>query len=345
MISLLAIGCSDDKMTPEAGPDDVKIEPIVDSDLFTVKELSTDIEMVEVIAFNNNYIFGGFDGFVITDQSLNEVAEYEQDMIVDQLINYHDEFACICTTEGIFKIDQNLTISKILDLPCTDMEVDGNGRILFVSGVGELSKERQISANILTLNVDEQQYEFYSDPTDSIDTFLGQLEILSNGDVFALGTDAGVYQYQGKNVIAKYSKLNVDFFPDDPSGLGTGYKILAVDNELYYIARQFPKRLLKFEENWKAVFDLDIGSYANYDAIPPKDRAIINGTFNNLDKLHNQVVISAQEGIIKVDPLSNEYDFIKDPNFPSDYVRKVYTTPTEEVIIILSDNTIVKYEN
>ena len=211
----MVLACSEEKIASEEGPNDVKAKPIVDADIFIVKEFESPIEVIEVIEFNNKYIFGGFDGFFVTDQSLNELGSYEQDMIVDQLINYNDDFACICTTEGIFKVDNNLAISKIIDLPCTDMEVDSSGKILFVSGTGELSQQTQITANILALDVNEQRFELYSDPKDSIGTFLNQMEIMSTGEIFALGSNATVYHYQNKKVTAKYSKDNVDFFPVD----------------------------------------------------------------------------------------------------------------------------------
>ncbi len=213
IFAFLALSCRDEEtIAPGNSSDAVKIEPLVDSDDFILKEVDSPVEFSEVIEFNNNYIFGGFGGFVITDQNLNVRDTYEENWIVYHLINYNDDFVCICANQGIFKVDQSLTTTKLIDLPCTDIAIDESGEILFISGLGELSKQRQISANILVLDVDEQRFDFYSDPTDSIGEFLQQIEILSNGEIFTLSISTSVFQYQDKNVAAKYSQENVDFY-------------------------------------------------------------------------------------------------------------------------------------
>jgi hypothetical protein len=345
IFAFLVLSCSEnERVAPKNDPEAVKFEPLVESDDYILKELESSVEFTEVIEFDNKYIFGGFNGFVITDQNLDMLNVYEQDMVVYHLINYNDNFACVCTDVGIFKIDQSLKTSKIIDLPCTDIEVDRNGQILFVSGNGILSKERQISANILELDVNEQQYDFYSDPTDSVGTFLNQIEILTNGKIFALASNSTVFQYQGKNVEAKYSKENIDFFPEDKFGFGSGHEIRAAGNELYYTTPQWPRRLLRYDQAWETIFDLNLDTYPDIDQAPERDKEILFGTFNSLNSIEGQIVIGAQYGIIKVNSVTDDYSFIKDPNFPNQFVRRVYSDTAGDVIVIMAGNSIIKYQ-
>ncbi|WKN44152.1 hypothetical protein [Tunicatimonas pelagia] len=346
IFAFLALGCKErETIAPEDALEAVRNEPLVDSANHILTELESSVEFTEVIEFSGKYIFGGFNGYVITDQSLNLLDTYERNMIVYHLINYNDDFACVCANQGIFKVDQSLRTTKLIDLPCTDIEIDGSGQILFISGLGELSQQRQISANILALDVDEQQFDFYSDPTDSIGEFLSQIEILSSGEIFTLSSNSSVFQYQDRNVIAKYSQEDVDFFPEDKSGLSSGYEIRAVGNELYYTTPQWPRRLLRYDQDWETVFDISFDSYENTEEVPERDQEILFSTFNSLNSIDGQVVIGAQDGIIKVNPTTNEYSFIKDPNLPNQYVRKIYSDTSGDVIVIVAGNNIIKYQN
>ncbi len=127
--------------------------------------------------------------------------------------------------------------------------------------------------------------------------------------------------------------------------MSSGYEIRAVGNELYYTTPQWPRRLLRYNQEWETVFDISSDSYENIEEAPEKDREILFGTFNSLNSIEGQVVIGAQDGIIQVDPTTNEYSFIKDPNFPNHFVRRIYSDPSGNVIVIMAGNNIIKYQN
>ncbi|MEM6845993.1 MAG: hypothetical protein AAF632_27530 [Bacteroidota bacterium] len=341
----LTFACNHDDEEPsnEIDPDEVLVTPLQDNGLPITKEFISSVEVTEVVKFNDKYLFAGYNGFMITDQNLNELDSYEEYMILGKLLNYRDEFVCVCTTEGIYQVDNTLNVKKIIDLPCSDMETDSDGEIIFVSSDGELSQERQIPANILVLDVTNQSFDFYTDPSDSIGAFLGQIEVLSNGEIFALGGNATVYHYKDQELFARYSKETADFFPEDKSGIGTGYELLAVESELFYITPQLPKRLLTFRQSWQTIFDIsvedDFGDYSG------KDWEILRSSILGLDMFKDEILVGTQNGIVKVNPATQEYDFIKDPNFPNQFIRSTYfSTESDELIVILAGNNIVKYQ-
>jgi hypothetical protein len=341
--STLACNHDEEKILNENAPHDVLIIPLIENNQPITKELTSSIEIVEVIEFNDNYFFAGYNGFIVTDHNLNELKSYEEYMILGELLNYKNEFVCVCTTEGIYKVDNSLNIKKIIDLPCSDIEVDDNGEIVFVSSDGELNQERQIPANILVLDVTNQSFDYYTNPSDSIGTFLGQFEVLSNGEMFALGTNSTVYHYKDKELFAKYSKETVDFFPEDLSSIGTGYEMLAMENELFFVTPQFPKRLLTFQQSWETIFDIAAeDEFGNYSG---KDWEILSSSINGLDMFKDEILVGTQNGIIKVNPATQEYNFIKDPNFPNQFVRSAYySSNSDELIIVLAGNNIIMYQ-
>lgn len=335
-------GCVDDIHVTEEILDPVKQEPIIEASTTIIKRLYYSSQIDKAIDFHGRYIFGG-NGIVVTDQNLNGSSTYPQNMNVRRMINYKDEMVCLCTDNGIFKLDRNFNLSKVLDLPCSDMEVDLDGKIFFVSALGTLSKERQIPANILTLDLNNRNYGIYSNPQDSIGTFLNQIEILENGDIFALGSNGTIYEYNQQNLKSKHSSENVVHMPEGINGISNGHEIKAIGNELYYIFPHVDKKLLKYTSHWEAI--LDIGYIENYNSPAEKDKEIVMGYFNSLNVVGDNILIGAQYGALKIDLSTHEYDFFKDPQFPNQFIQSIHATSTGDVIVILAGNNVVKYSN
>jgi hypothetical protein len=327
---IIATACSEDETITDQEVSDV----LVSDQPFTEMHLESNIEITEVVEFNGNYIFGGFDGFMVTDQNLNILQSYEEDMSLNKIIPYGNHFACVCTHEGIFKINSSLEIEKIIDLPCTDMDVDKEGEIVFVSGVGMLSDERQISANILVLDVEQKTFSYYSDPMDSVGVFLAQIEILENGEIFTLSQEASVFRYENKAAVEKYSMENVDFFPDhnNVAGLSPEYMLKAIGHQLYFTIAKLPRALLKYDDGWEQIAEGD--KYSS-----EKEILFSGGAFFELGEIDGQCVIGTQNGLVRIKG-KDEFDLVKHQNLSNQLIRKIYTNSAGKLMFILPTNIV-----
>lgn len=314
----------------------VKEEPILKDGSYQIVDLKADFHLVEFVPFNNKYIIGGYGGFIITDQDYNFIAAYREPMVVSKIVPVNSNLALVCTSEGIYSVNQGNGISKLLSTPCDDMEIDADGRILFTIGSGILSKEVQEVANIHELNLNDNSYSFYSDPRDSIGTFLKQLEISENGDIWALSSSHTIYRYQNRSVDTAYSAENIPFWPEKTS-ITTGDIIHAEGNTLYYTANNVYKTVLKFETEWEVLIDLKLSESTN-----PKELMFLNSNINDIEFLDGHPVLGVRGGIVKL--LDGDFEFIKDPVFLGKGVDKIFTGFDDRVIMILNQREIAEIE-
>ena len=291
-IFIILFACNKEDDEDFNNKDGIKLEPISDCNHYQEFKVESDIEADKIIAFNDKYVLGGFDGFMLTDQAFNILAFYkDHNMYVEELAIHPGNFVTICTTIGIYSINEQNEITQLSSLPCTDIAITEEGRSLFISGLGELSDEKQIPANIMELDLAQDTAIFYSDPHDSLSVFLNQLEITANNEVWVLSHESSVFRFEGKHAVEKFSIDEIDFFPPNLNTTNSSYILKARGEQIIFTYGIVQKKILLYDQEWHPIIDLSLTT----ETEAGKNREIIKNQIYDLEFFGQYMIVATEK--------------------------------------------------
>ncbi|MEM9327544.1 MAG: hypothetical protein AAGA85_17895, partial [Bacteroidota bacterium] len=308
--------------------------PLFPGAAYEITDLELSFHVVEFHPFGDKYVIAGFDGFVVTDHDFNVLTEFKDDLITHKVLTYGG-VALVATNRGLFQINASVEVKKILEVPITDLEIDGSGRLLFVQGLGELSKEKQEPANIHILNLQEQSSEFFTDPTDSLNTFLNQIEIAADGTIWALGSEHTIFQFRAGEMIQRFSNETLDILPD--MEIYTGQGLLEVEGNTVYYATDnvHEKRVVRYDGAWDLFLRVDVTGFLEL-----YQQDLISSHTRDVEIIGDEVWLGYRDGIIRSS--GDEFTIVQDPNLLDMGIDKIYPFDDGRMVFILNQRQIAE---
>ncbi|QCK16707.1 hypothetical protein [Mangrovivirga cuniculi] len=337
IVFFISLSCSEKEQKPSDNENSIKYSSLFPEADYNFIDPQFNSLITHMGVMDNNYYLSASD-IHVTDKELNILNSLESYSIVNKIVPVNSNTALICTTSGIYKVDQNNSFEKVVEIPCSDLEIDQKGRILFVAGTGTLSKEEQEVANILELNLEEKNYSFYSNVNDSLNEFLHQIEILDNGQIWTLSSSFSVYQYENRSVINTFNNENNSIFPDGEAGMGTGDNLSSNGNTLYLSFSNVRKKVLKFENNWEIVFDIDPERPETYDS--ERDKFIFQNHFFGMGYIDGKMALGINDGVIVFN--QEGYEVIRDPLLDEFAITQIVNLSPNKTFLLLNQRKIAE---
>ena len=301
-----------------------KIKPCDNYQSFKIDGNSAD-HFYDFVLFNNHFVFFGDDKIVVKPNlSSSPVFEYEEIFTyVNKAIEINGKLI-FCADKGVFELDESFNFRTVLDFGCDDIELFDD-KVLFTGGLNRIDSIERRGANIMTLDVENNSFDFYTNPVDTnLNCFLDKMLIVGNEIwVTTLGGPlVEIFKFSKNKFEKRFSNENNSGFAAMEFPGGTPESTLFYyEGSMYYHTHSGSIEYFLKNEGAMGEFEL-IQQFELKSEQSDLESELVTDAANLIKVVGDELYMGATRGLFKFNINSNfsEFELVRDTFLPSQHI-------------------------